>query len=45
MRNTKIKAEELTNISSYQTLKTDNDFVVIMHTKEARKKVVLCEAP
>ncbi len=45
MQNTTIKAEELANISSYQTLKTDNDFVVIIRTKEARIKVVLCEAP
>jgi hypothetical protein len=39
------KAEASSNFSSYQTLKTDNDFVVIIRTKEARKKVVLCEAP
>jgi hypothetical protein len=45
MRNTTLEAEEFVNISSYQTLKTDNDFVVIIRTKEARKKVVLCDAP
>ena len=39
------KAEASSNISSYQTLKMDNDFVVIIRTEEARKKVVLCEAP
>jgi hypothetical protein len=38
MRNATIKAEELANISSYQTLKTDNDFVVIIRTKEAVNK-------
>jgi hypothetical protein len=39
------KAEASSNFSSYQMLKTDNDFVVIIRTKEARKKVVLCAAP
>jgi hypothetical protein len=39
------KAEASSNFSSYQTLKTDNDFVVIIRTKEGRKKVVPCEAP
>jgi hypothetical protein len=40
-----MKAEELSNLSSYQMLKTDNDFVVISRTKEARKKMVFHERP
>jgi hypothetical protein len=44
MNNSK-KAEASNNVSSYQMLKTDNDFVVNIRTKEARKKVELCEAP
>jgi hypothetical protein len=38
------KAEASSNFSSYQ-IKTDNDFVVILRTKEARKKVVFHERP
>jgi hypothetical protein len=45
LRITARKAEASSNFSSYQTLKTDNDFVVNLRTKEASKKVVLCEAP
>jgi ribosome-binding protein aMBF1 (putative translation factor) len=37
MNNSK-KAEASSNFSSYQMLKTDIDFVVIIRTKEARKK-------
>jgi hypothetical protein len=45
LANNSKKPEASRNFSSYQTLKTDNDFVVIIRTKEAHKKLVLCEAP
>jgi hypothetical protein len=43
--NSSKKAEASSIFSSYQTLKTDNDIVVIIRTKEARKKVVFHKRP
>jgi hypothetical protein len=37
------KAEVNSNFSSYQTLTTDNDFVVKLRANEARKNVVAHE--